>query len=67
MNNRENKDRKNSKNENPSPKPDQETLHTADPQENMEGPVSSMMHETGDAFETGESKKEADEEKDKNM
>lgn len=48
-------------------KPEPETLHTTDPQENMEGPVSSLMHETGKTFDTDETKKEADKEKDENM
>ena len=64
MNNREDKKEERS---NIAPKPDSETLHTPDPQENMKGPVSSMMHETGKAFETDETKKEADEEKEKKM
>ena len=38
-----------------------------DPQRNMEGPVSSLMHETGEAFDTEETKKEAEDEKEKNM
>jgi hypothetical protein len=60
----------NNKNEqgpkNPSLKPDPETLHTTDPQENMEGPVSSLMHNAGEAFETDETKREADEKKERN-
>jgi hypothetical protein len=47
--------------------PDRETLHKTDPQENMEGPVSSTMHKTGEAFDTDESKKEADERREENM
>lgn len=31
------------KHDQPLSKPDPETLHTTDPQENMEGPVSSVM------------------------
>ena len=54
-------------NENVTPKPDPETLHTTDPQENMEGPVSSLMHKTGESFDTDETKKEADEERDRGM
>jgi len=54
-------------NESKAPKPDPETLHTTDPQEKMEGPVSSLMHNTGEAFDTGETKEEADSEKDKGM
>lgn len=48
-------------------KPDPETLHTTDPQEHMEGPISSLMHKTGKGFDTDESKEEADEKKEKNM
>ena len=50
-------------------KPEPETLHTTDPQEHMRGPVSSTMKgiekeaEKGDA----ESKREADERKEKNI
>ena len=46
-------------------KPDPETLHTTDPQKNMEGPVSSLMHGTGEAFKTDTTKEEADEKRDK--
>lgn len=49
-------------------RPDPETLHTTDPQKNMEGPVSSLMHEAGEGFDAEEkTKKEADEEKDERM
>ena len=48
----------------PANKPEPETLHTTDPQEHMEGPISSLMHSTGHSFETDKTKKEADEEKD---
>lgn len=48
-------------------KPDPGTTHTTDPQENMEGPVSSLMHETGHAFESDKSKQEADEKRDSKM
>lgn len=30
---------------------DPETLHTPDPQEHMEGPVSSLMHGLGEGFD----------------
>ena len=61
-----------SKNTNPeqnpgTPKPDAETLHTSDPQEKMEGPVSSTMHKAGEAFDSGKSKEEADRERDSHM
>lgn len=44
-------------------KPDPETLNSTDPQEHMEGPVSSLMHEAGDAFESDKAEKEAKEKK----
>ena len=58
---------KNNKSKNDSTQPDPETLHTTDPQEHMEGPVSSSMHRAGKPFDTDESKEEADEERDRNM
>lgn len=46
--------------------PNPETLHTTDPQENMEGPVSDMIQDTGDVFDgSDETKKEANEEREK--
>ena len=48
-------------------KPDQETLHTTDPQEHMKGPVSSTMRNTGEAFETDKTKREADQEKEEKI
>jgi len=63
-----NTERNNNRNTNDTTsKPDPETLHTTDPQENMEGPVSSLMHDTGENFDTEESKDEADNEKDRKM
>ena len=67
MHTKNNKENERSKDTVLSPKPDPETLHTPDPQENMEGPVSSPMHGLGEAFDTNESKREADEEREKNM
>jgi hypothetical protein len=64
----QNRDDQNKKNNQDAPvKPDEETLHTPDPQKNMEGPISSLMHKTGHGFESGESKKDADEKKEENM
>ena len=58
--NREGQDENTSRTENvPSGK--------TDPQKNMEGPVSSLMHETGEAFDTEETKNQAEEEKEKKM
>jgi hypothetical protein len=50
-----------------SVKPDAETLHTKDPQKNMEGPVSSVTRKTGEVFETDETKEEADQKRDEHM
>lgn len=49
-------------------KPDPETLHKTDPQENMEGPVSSVMQNIKEKSEKNdeESKEEADKKKDEN-
>jgi hypothetical protein len=65
MNGERNNER--NKNENPASKPDPGTLHTTDPQENREGPVSSLMHDTGNEFDSDETKQEADKEKDESM
>ena len=63
------KDKKKDTDKKKSPlKTDPETLHTTDPQENMEGPVSSIIQnikEGGEANDN-ESKEEADRKKDKN-
>ena len=37
-------------------KPDEETLHTTDPQENMEGPLSSLMQSAKEEFEENDDK-----------
>ena len=49
-------------------KPDEETLHTTDPQEQMEGPISSLMQKIKEKTEENdeESKEEADKRKDEN-
>jgi hypothetical protein len=66
MDNRNDKDIRRD-NEGGTPKPDPETLHKTDPQENMEGPVSSLMHGTGEQFDTEETQGEADKEKEDSM
>lgn len=66
-NDRNNTDRRENRDETEGLKPDPETLHTTDPQEHMEGPVSSLMHKTGEGFETGQTKDEADNEKERKM
>ena len=49
-------------------KPDPETLHKTDPQDNMKGPISSLMQNMKEEAEDNdkEGKEEADEKKDKN-
>ncbi len=49
-------------------KPEPETLHKTDPQDNMEGPVSSFMQNIKKAVEKNdeESKEQADKRKDEN-
>ena len=44
-------------------KPDPEILHTTDPQENMEGPVSSVMQNIKEEAEENEEKDKKDEDK----
>jgi hypothetical protein len=46
-------------------KPDPETLNTTDPQEHMEGPISSLMQKAGDSFDSTEAEKNEKEKKDK--
>jgi len=48
-------------------KPAPETLKTTDPQEHMEGPISSLLRKAGEGFKTDQTKEEADEEKEKDM
>jgi hypothetical protein len=48
-------------------RPDPETLHTTDPQDNMKGPVSSFMQNIKEEAEDEISKEEADRKKDENM
>lgn len=45
-------------------KPDPETLHTTDPQDEMQGPISSLMQITKEVFDTDETREEADARKD---
>ena len=61
-------DRKDKKEE-PLKKPDPETLHTPDPQEEMKGPVSSIMNNIREEAEENnkETKEEADRKKEKNI
>ncbi len=59
-------DEKSKKDKKKGLKPDAETLNTTDPQENMQGPVSSLIQNIKEGAEDGESKEEADERKDRN-
>ncbi|MCG2616391.1 hypothetical protein LZZ85_18975 [Terrimonas sp. NA20] len=53
------KDKK-KKEDNPVTKPDPETLHKTDPQENMEGPVSSIMQNIKEEAEENDDKDQKD-------
>jgi hypothetical protein len=53
--------------DNSSVQPDPSTLHTTDPQEHMEGPLSSLMHETGENFDSKKTPKQAEKEKEEKM
>ena len=48
-------------------KPEPETLHTPDPQDKMEGPISSLVQGLKDGLDNDETQKEADKEKDRKM
>jgi hypothetical protein len=64
------KDKKKEKDpKNPALKPDPETLHTTDPQEHMEGPVSSTVQNIKEEGEKNDevSKEEATRKRDENM
>jgi len=67
LNEKADKDNKKDNKEDASLKPDPETLHKTDPQENMEGPVSSLMHKSGKGFDTKETREEAENKRDKNL
>ena len=61
-------DKKKDEDKKKSLKPEPETLHKTDPQENMEGPLSSFMQNIKKVAEKNdeESKEEADKRKDEN-
>lgn len=52
------KEKEKESNKDAAVKPDPETLHTTDPQEHMQGPISSLMQKTGDGFESEETEEE---------
>ncbi|RYG47535.1 MAG: hypothetical protein EOO01_14720 [Chitinophagaceae bacterium] len=59
-------DKKDPKQKTPDPlKPDPETLHKTDPQDNMKGPVSSIVQNIKEGAEHNEEKDKEDEEKKK--
>jgi len=64
---KKNKNAKNKEKKDAPLKPDPETLHTTDPQENMEGPVSSVMQNIKEGAEDNDTKESADKKKNKNM
>ncbi len=58
------KDKKEDKDkQDPLLKPDPETLHKTDPQDNMEGPVSSVVQNIREEVEENEEKDKEDEKK----
>ncbi len=61
--------KKDNKNETKGLEPDPKTLHKTDPQENMEGPISSIVQGVKEEIEENdaESKEEADKKKKKGM
>ena len=68
MSNQTEDKKKDKEEENSSLKPDPETLHKTDPQENMKGPISSLVQNIKEGGEENdvESKEEADKKKDEN-
>lgn len=58
-----NKEDKKKKDDNPISQPDPETLHKTDPQENMEGPVSSLMQTIKEEAEENDKEKPKEEKK----
>ncbi len=57
------KDKEKKSNKDAAVKPDPETLNTTDPQEHMEGPISSLMHKAGKGLESEKAEREAKEKK----
>lgn len=66
MSNQATNPQKDKDNKDAAVKPAPETLHTTDPQEHMEGPVSSLVQGVKEKVEEndGKSKEDADKEKD---
>ncbi len=59
------KDKEKKSNNDAAVKPDPETLNTTDPQEHMEGPISSLMHKAGKGLESEKAEREVEEKKEK--
>lgn len=66
MSNPKDDKKKEKDNKDSSLKPDPETLHKTDPQENMKGPISSVVQNIKEGAENSESKESADKRKDEN-
>ncbi len=63
-----NKQEQDEQNKDAAVKPEAETLHTTDPQEHMEGPISSLVQSVKKTVnDTEETKDSADKKKDKDM
>jgi hypothetical protein len=63
MSNQKDDKKNNKKKKDPLLKPDPETLHTTDPQEKMEGPVSSIVQNIKEEVENNDSKEKTGEKK----
>lgn len=61
------KDKKTDEHADAAVKPDPETLGKTDPQEDMEGPVSSLMQKGSKVMESNENKEDASKRHDDNM
>ncbi len=61
------KDKKTNEHADAAVKPDPETLGKTDPQEDMKGPVSSLMQKGSKVMESNESKENASKRHDDNM
>lgn len=60
INNKEKSEEKNKNEVEKQEKSDPGTNHSTDPQENMEGPVSSLMHKIEETFDNDEKEKPGD-------
>ncbi|MEO5947032.1 MAG: hypothetical protein ABIP79_09460 [Chitinophagaceae bacterium] len=68
MSNQKDDKKKNENEETKGLKPDPKTLHKTDPQDNMEGPISSLVQGVKENVEDDDvTKDEADQKKEENM